>query len=143
MAHALELVRGIGPATASKLREIGITSAEALAVTPPRTISEALGISEKMAIQICKNARELLNITFITAEEYLENRMKIGKITTGCSSLDQLLGGGVETGAVTEFVGEFGSGKTQLAHQLSITVQLPQSEGGLEGATLYLSLIHI
>ncbi|MCS7385763.1 MAG: DNA repair and recombination protein RadA [archaeon GB-1867-005] len=138
MAHALELVRGIGPATASKLREIGITSAEALAVTPPRTISEALGISEKMAIQICKNARELLNITFITAEEYLENRMKIGKITTGCNSLDQLLGGGVETGAVTEFVGEFGSGKTQLAHQLSITVQLPQSEGGLEGATLYI-----
>ncbi|RLE53913.1 MAG: DNA repair and recombination protein RadA [Candidatus Methanomethylicota archaeon] len=138
MARALELVKGIGPALASKLREIGITSVEALAITPPRLISEAACISERMAIQLCKNARELLNITFITADEYLERRLSIGKITTGCRALDELFGGGIETGAITEFVGEFGSGKTQLAHQLSVTVQLPLEEGGLDGAALYI-----
>ena len=135
---SLDLVNGIGPATAKKLMEIGITSAEALAVTPPRFIAEALGISERMALRICRSARELLNITFITAEEYLEKRRSIGKITTGCRALDDLLGGGIETGALTEFVGEFGAGKTQIAHQLAVTVQLPMEEGGLDGATLYI-----
>ncbi|MCS7364275.1 MAG: DNA repair and recombination protein RadA [archaeon GB-1867-035] len=137
MTHALEMINGIGPTIASKLRGIGITSIEALAVTPPRFISEATGISEKVAIQLCKNARELLNITFITADEYFKRRLSIGKITTGCKALDNLLDGGIETGAITEFAGEFGTGKTQIAHQLSVTVQLPKEEGGLEGATLY------
>ena len=125
MMTSLDLVRGIGPVTASRLRGIGITSAETLAVTPPRFLVEALGINEHMAIKICKNARELLNITFITAEKYLEKRKSIGKITTGCKALDDLLYGGIETGALTEFVGEFDAGKTQIAHQLALNSSTP------------------
>ena len=60
------------------------------------------------------------------------------RLTTGCRCLDDLLGGGVETGAVTEFVGEFGTGKTQIAHQLSVTVQLSSEEGGLEAKAVYI-----
>jgi len=59
-------------------------------------------------------------------------------ISTGCRSLDDMLGGGVETGAVTEFVGEFGTGKTQICHQLSVTVQLPADMGGLEAGAIYI-----
>jgi len=59
-------------------------------------------------------------------------------ISTGCRSLDDMLGGGVETGAVTEFVGEFGTGKTQICHQLSVMVQLPADMGGLEAGAIYI-----
>ena len=33
-------------------------------------------------------------------------------LTTGSASLDALLGGGVETGSITEIFGEFRTGKT-------------------------------
>ena len=59
-------------------------------------------------------------------------------ISTGCRGLDEVLGGGVETGAVTEFVGEFGSGKTQLCHQLAVMVQLPPEAGGLSAKAIYI-----
>ena len=53
-------------------------------------------------------------------------------------SLDELLGGGIETQAITEFAGEFGTGKTQIAHQAACTVQLPVDQGGLNGEVVYI-----
>ena len=47
------------------------------------------------------------------------------KITTGSSELDSLLGGGIDTMSITEIFGEFRTGKTQLAHTLCVTAQLP------------------
>ncbi|MFP3872742.1 MAG: DNA repair and recombination protein RadB [Candidatus Natronoplasma sp.] len=41
------------------------------------------------------------------------------KLSTGCSSLDSLLGGGIESGIITEFFGEGGSGKTNICLQLA------------------------
>ncbi|KAF9653174.1 hypothetical protein BDM02DRAFT_3070359, partial [Thelephora ganbajun] len=54
-------------------------------------------------------------------------------LTTGDATLDHALGGGILTGMVWEFVGESASGKTQLAMQLSLLVQLPPELGGLSG----------
>nr|5QUN_A Chain A, RadA [Pyrococcus furiosus] len=62
----------------------------------------------------------------------------IGRISTGSKSLDKLLGGGIETQAITEVFGEFGSGKTQLAHTLAVMVQLPPEEGGLNGSVMWI-----
>ena len=50
---------------------------------------------------------------------------KSNKITTGSKELDALLGGGIETMSITEVFGEFRTGKTQLAHTLCVTAQLP------------------
>lgn len=47
--------------------------------------------------------------------------------------MDALLGGGIETGSITEFFGEFRSGKTQLMHTLCVTSQLSRESGGAEG----------
>ncbi|MHA1242860.1 MAG: DNA repair and recombination protein RadA [Promethearchaeota archaeon] len=44
----------------------------------------------------------------------------------------------MEPGSVTEFYGEYRTGKTQIAHQLCVNVQLPYEEGGLEGNALYI-----
>jgi len=52
---------------------------------------------------------------------------------TGSKELNRILGGGVETGSITELIGEFGSGKTQICFTLSVLAQLPVDEGGYGG----------
>ncbi|KZV65848.1 hypothetical protein PENSPDRAFT_586196, partial [Peniophora sp. CONT] len=59
--------------------------------------------------------------------------------TTGDKTLDKMLGGGMRTGMVWEIVGEGASGKTQLALQLSLCVQLSVAKRGLAGSTCYLT----
>ncbi|KAG8342693.1 meiotic recombination protein DMC1 [Trypanosoma vivax] len=58
-------------------------------------------------------------------------------MTTGSAALDQLLGGGVESMSITEAFGEFRTGKTQIAHTLCVTCQLPLSMGGGNGKAVY------
>jgi len=43
-----------------------------------------------------------------------------GKLPSGCTPIDDLIGGGFEHGIITEVYGEAGSGKTNLAIQLAI-----------------------
>jgi DNA repair protein RadA len=66
----------------------------------------------------------------------LERRKHVGKLKTGSGAFDELLGGGMETQAITELYGEFGSGKTQVAHQLAVNVQLGNERGGLDGSCI-------
>jgi len=136
--YDLRDIKGVGPSTAEKRRNAGITSVEMLAVTPVRTLVELTGLTEERALELVKAARALIQIKFMKASEYLEKRRQVGFLTTGCKALDDLLMGGIETQAITELVGEYGVGKTQLAHQLCVTVQLPKEKGGLEGSALYI-----
>ncbi|HYB63366.1 MAG TPA: DNA repair and recombination protein RadA, partial [Thermoplasmata archaeon] len=75
---------------------------------------------------------------FESGTTLLERRKRLGRITTNSKALDELLGGGVETQAITEFSGEFGTGKTQLGHQVAVDVQLPVAQGGLGGEVVYI-----
>ncbi|MDG6219217.1 MAG: DNA repair and recombination protein RadA, partial [Candidatus Thermoplasmatota archaeon] len=50
----------------------------------------------------------------------------------------ELLGGGFETQSITELFGEFGSSKTQIAHQLCVNVQLPKERGGMEHCAYFI-----
>ncbi len=102
---------GVGPSTAQKLIDAGYTSIEAIAVATPYEISQVTGIPIPTAQKIVQAAREALNIRFKTAKELKLERLSVKKITTGSRNLDNLLGGGVETRTITEFFGEFGSGK--------------------------------
>ncbi|GAB6147648.1 DNA repair and recombination protein RadA [Stetteria hydrogenophila] len=129
---------GVGPSTAQKLVEAGFASVEAIAVATPQEIATATGISLPAAAKIVKAAREALDIRFKTAKELKEERLRVRKITTGSKNLDELLGGGVETNTITEFYGEYGTGKTQICHQLSVNVQLPEDKGGLNAKAVYI-----
>ena len=134
----LEELAGVGPATAEKLKEGGIYTIESLVVTPIRELAELTGLGADRLKAIQQEARGKLHIQFVTAEELLEKRQNISKITFGCNSLNELLGGGVETQAITELTGEFGAGKTQICFTLCVTVQLPPEQGGLNGSALYI-----
>ncbi len=133
----LEDLPGVGPETARKLREAGYTTIEAIAVSSPAELSSAAEIGESTALKIIQAARKLASIGgFESGDKILERRKNVAKITTGSKALDELLGGGIETQAITELFGEFGSGKTQICHQLAVNVQLPENEGGLNGSAI-------
>jgi len=83
-------------------------------------------------------ATKLVPMGFTTATEFHQRRADMISITTGSKELDTLLGGGLETGSITEIFGEFRTGKTQLCHTLAVTCQLPLDMGGGEGKCLYI-----
>jgi len=56
----------------------------------------------------------------LTFAEALEISRGLGKLSTGSSGLDRLLGGGYEEGKITEVFGASNSGKTQLAIQATV-----------------------
>lgn len=136
-AECLEDLPGVGPATAQRLREMGFNTVESLATATAKEL-EAAGIGEKKALEVVRAARCGMELSFIHADELLRMRQNVTRLSTGSKAIDGLLEGGLESQTITEFYGEFGSGKSQMCHQLCVNVQLPQERGGLSGAALYI-----
>ncbi len=133
----IEDLPGVGPATSQKLRELGYHTVESLAMATSREL-EPVGVSEKKAFQIIEAARSSIGIAFIRADELFKMRKTVLRLTTGSKALDKILAGGLETQTISEFYGEYGSGKSQICHQLCVNVQLPPENGGLNGGVLYI-----
>jgi DNA repair protein RadA len=130
---------GVGPATADKLKESGYTDVMSIAVASPKELSEAAEIGESTAAKIIQNARKMADVgQFETGAALLEKRSKVGHLTSGSKTLNELLGGGFETQSITELFGEFGSAKTQIAHQLCVSIQLPIDQGGLNSHAFFI-----
>ncbi|MHA1799971.1 MAG: DNA repair and recombination protein RadA [Candidatus Helarchaeota archaeon] len=136
--NELNQLKEIGPAIKKKLIECGFTSLNLIATVRSQALAKKTGISETKAAKIVKEASKKLGYTFKPADKLYQERKKIGRITTGSNKLDLLLGGGIETQAITEVYGGFRSGKTQIAHQLAINVQLPKEKGGLISGAIYI-----
>ncbi|MDH5483088.1 MAG: DNA repair and recombination protein RadA [Candidatus Bathyarchaeota archaeon] len=132
----LEDLPGIGPATAQKLKEMGFHTVESLAMATARELDPA-GIGEKKAFAIIEAARSSISVSFVRADELLRMRQSVLRLTSGSKALDGMIDGGLETQTITEFYGEYGTGKSQLCHQLCVNVQLPPERGGLNSAALY------
>ncbi|MEM0073703.1 MAG: DNA repair and recombination protein RadA [Thermoplasmatales archaeon] len=135
----LEDLAGVGESIAEKLRESGYGDIMSLAVASPKDVAEAAEIGENVAAKIIISARKAADIgNFESGDVLLEKRKEIRRLTTGSKALDELLGGGVETAAITEFFGEFASGKTQIMHQLAVNATLPLEKNGLAGEVLFI-----
>ncbi len=132
----IEDLPGVGPATSQKLRDLGYHTVESLAMATSREL-EPVGVSEKKAFQIIGAARSAIGINFVRADELYKMRQTVLRLTTGSKAVDKMVDGGLETQTITEFYGEFGSGKSQFCHQLCVNVQLPPERGGLNGGALY------
>ena len=134
----LEELPGVGPATAEKLHDAGFDSYQGIAVASPGELSNTADIGESTASDIIQAARQEADIGgFETGSAVLERREKIGKLSWMIDEVDELLGGGVETQSITEIYGEFGSGKSQVTHQLCVNVQVPPEHGGLGGSAIF------
>ena len=125
---------GVGPAIAEKFREAGYSTLEEIGTQSPGQLSDATGIGQESCAKYIKEAGKNDKIgSFLTGTELMEKRATVGKLTTSSSTFDELLGGGVETQSITEFYGQYGSGKTQFMLQLAVNAQLPVEQGGLGG----------
>ncbi|MEM4216751.1 MAG: DNA repair and recombination protein RadA [Candidatus Methanomethylicaceae archaeon] len=132
----LEDLAGIGSSTAYKLRRAGISSVKELVAMPVKELLERSELGEGKAEEATKSARDLVLPKVVTARYFLERR-NMPKLTTGTKNIDGLMDGGLEPG-ITELIGAYGSGKTQLCLQLCVTVQFTKNRGGLNGAAFYI-----
>jgi DNA repair protein RadA len=148
MSEAIEVdiadLPGVGPATKAKLESGGITTILDLAASTTNELVDNLNITEETAHNLVFEAQKLLKDKgylekdLVSANELFARRAKMLRCTTFSENLDALLIGGIETQAVTEFYGEYGSGKTQICHTTCVASQLPIDQKGFGGAALYI-----
>ena len=131
---------GIGRATLRKLSKIGIEYIHELTLFNPEEIMELANIDIEKACQIIRLARKVAGkkAKVLNALEYERVMNSREQFTTGVKSIDKLVKGGIAVWDIYEFAGEYGSGKTQLCHQLAVTVQLSKEKGGLVGKAVYI-----
>lgn len=133
----IEDLPGIGAATAEKLRDAGYTDLMSIAVASPGELTESVGMGEAAARKVINISRSNLDMGFASGEELLLKRSKIIKITTSSNAFDALVGGGFESGGITECFGSYGSGKTALANQLAINALDINEEGDPTAYTVW------
>ncbi|MFA5412063.1 MAG: DNA repair and recombination protein RadA [Candidatus Micrarchaeia archaeon] len=114
---------GIGEATAERLRKAGYTSMDQIAAAMPHELAEAGDFGVEAAKKAITVAQEAVETGYETADTILERRKEIKRIPTGSKNLDDLIGGGVESQAITECFGKFSSGKSQVGFQLAVNAQ--------------------
>lgn len=128
---------GIPAADITKLKAAGLYTVPGIHMTCKRDLANIKGLSDAKVDKIVEAAHKLSEAGFMSGVSFLEQRKKVMRITTGCSAFDELLGGGVESMSITEAFGEFRTGKTQIAHTLCVTCQLPTSMRGGNGKAIF------
>lgn len=134
----LEEIPGVGRVTAQKLRSAGIFSIRQLALYTADELAEIIDMEPTRIANILRHARRMIGFKVYDGKNYRKLKSSLPRLTTGVKALDKLLGGGLEPRAIYEFAGEYGAGKTQLCHQLAVTVQLSKDKGGVGGRVFYL-----
>ncbi|RNF11446.1 putative meiotic recombination protein DMC1 [Trypanosoma rangeli] len=129
--------QGVAAADIVKLRQAGIFTVTGIHMQCRKDLALIKGLSDAKVEKIIEAARKLLDCGFTNGATFLQQRGKVTRMTTGSTALDQLLGGGIESMSITEAFGEFRTGKTQIAHTLCVTCQMPTSMGGGNGKAIY------
>jgi len=134
----VEDLPGVGSATAEKLKESGYDNLMSIAIATPGELTDLCGVTENTAKRIIQVARTKMDVGFESGNALIEKRNQVIKISTGSKAFDDMMGGGIESGAITEAYGAYGSGKTSLAHQLAVNVSLPLDKGGANGCAVWI-----
>ncbi|KAK4876787.1 hypothetical protein RN001_009293 [Aquatica leii] len=139
----LLLEHGIAHDDLKRLKAAGINTIKGVQMTIRKKLSEIKGFDDAKIDRI-KNACKKISLAngFTTALDVVDQRKQIFKLTTGSQQLDKLLGGGIESMAITEVFGEFGTGKTQLSHTLCVTAQMPGHNGYIGGRVIFIDTEH-
>ncbi|KAK5850538.1 hypothetical protein PBY51_001409 [Eleginops maclovinus] len=129
---------GINMADIKKMKLVGICTVKGIQMTTRKALCNIKGLSEAKVEKIKEAAGKMLTVGFQTAFEYSSKRKQVFNITTGSLEFDKLLGGGIESMAITEAFGEFRTGKTQLSHTFCVTAQLPGENGYSGGKVVFI-----
>ena len=130
--------QGINASDIAKLKQAGLCTVMSVLMCAKKDLINIKGITDQKVEKIYEAAQKIEKGGFCTGLQVVEKRKKIKKISTGSVALDTLLGGGIETQAITEAFGEFRTGKTQLANTLAVTAQLPVAKGGGSGKVVFI-----
>lgn len=125
----------IGPVKLKKLNEVGVFKAEDLLIRGAKELADLLDMNTDQTQAMITSARDYLELHDVVGKSVIDGlallnyrTRKIKFLETGASNLDDALGGGYETGVITELYGEYGSGKTQFCLVASILAQLPMKK---------------
>ncbi|OBZ68549.1 Meiotic recombination protein dmc1 [Grifola frondosa] len=129
---------GINVQDILKLKTAAINTVSGVNMTTRRQMLKIKGMSEAKVEKIKEAAHKILGSSFATGLEVQEKRKRVLTISTGSKSVDTILGGGVMSQSITEVYGEFRTGKTQMAHTMSVVAQLPPDMGGASGKVAYI-----
>mmetsp|Transcript_9563 Transcript_9563/g.43549 ORF Transcript_9563/g.43549 Transcript_9563/m.43549 type:complete len:387 (+) Transcript_9563:63-1223(+) len=133
----------LAPSVRSKLQQAGFVSVRDVKGTRgPINLAREAGLTNAEASDVLKTLRFGIQGTSLagarSASEILyEENCKLA-IFTFSKDLDDLLGGGIAVGEITELCGCPGIGKTQACIQLCVSVQMPKAFGGYEGSAVYI-----
>ncbi|KAF5312838.1 hypothetical protein D9619_002940 [Psilocybe cf. subviscida] len=120
--------------TVDELQQHGINMQDILKLKSA-AINTVFGVSMTTRRQMLKikGMSEAKGSSFATGVEVQDRRKRVNIISTGSKSVDAIMGGGVMSQSISEVYGEFRTGKTQLAHTMSVLAQLPPEMGGASG----------
>ncbi|MGQ4892326.1 MAG: ATPase domain-containing protein [Candidatus Njordarchaeia archaeon] len=113
----------------------------------PTRLSEFADIDHKEAEKIVEIALNLYERIqgqyklFLPASDISRKEMEKHFLHTGSKNLDRILMGGYASGEVTELVGEYRTGKSQLCYTAIATAFLPPEAGGLNVGDISVVLI--
>ncbi|KAF8526500.1 hypothetical protein JB92DRAFT_3081598 [Gautieria morchelliformis] len=127
---------GINVQDITKLKSAGLNTITGVRMNSKRQLLKIKGLSEAKVEKIKDAVAKCLGSSFATGLEVQEKRQTVQFISTGSKSVDAILGGGFQTQSISEVYGEFRTGKTQLAHTMSVIAQLPVEMGGAEGKVI-------
>ncbi|KAI0094341.1 Rad51-domain-containing protein [Irpex rosettiformis] len=119
---------GINVQDILKLKAAAINTISGVSMTTRRQLLKIKGMSEAKVEKIKEAAHKILGSSFATGLEVQEKRKRVLTISTGSKNVDTILG----------VYGEFRTGKTQLAHTMSVMSQLPPDMGGAAGKVAYI-----
>lgn len=125
---------GVNASDVDKLKAAGIHSVEGLQMATKKQVLEVRGITEARYASLISAASTVSDRTagaFKSAAD-VKTAFQACKyhVSTGSSELDTLLGGGMESGSLTEIYGEYRTGKTQLCMTMAITAQINSTRPG-------------
>ncbi|KAH8107217.1 P-loop containing nucleoside triphosphate hydrolase protein [Cristinia sonorae] len=134
---SISSLASISPSQQATLQRAKINTVSDLILIPPTEVAKRCKLTLFAAQAIVDLVyRELAPVPIRLDSKSTKEREIF---TTGVEDLDTLLGGGIRTGMVWEIVGESAAGKTQLALQTTLFVQLPKGLKGISGSACFLS----
>ena len=144
ITQEIDTLKGMGPVSAKKFKQEGIVTIMDLASNTTIEVAERVNMNRETLSSFILQAQEVLKENgvlerqIVPARRILEKRKTLNRLSLGCKSLDEITFGGIETQAMTEFYGEFGSGKSQICFTLCAMVSQPLDLGGLGGSAIFI-----